>query len=53
MDEAFDPAFGARPLRRYVQHTVETMIAKKILQGDVAPGATLTVDAVNDALVIL
>ena len=52
VDEAFDPAFGARPLRRYVQHTVETMIAKRILQGDVAPGAELTVDVVNGELLI-
>ena len=52
VDEAFDPAFGARPLRRYVQHTVETMIAKRILQGNVAPGSTLRVDAVNGALII-
>ena len=52
VDAAFDPAFGARPLRRYVQHTVETMIAKRILQGDVAPGAELTVDVVNDALIV-
>ena len=52
VDEAFDPAFGARPLRRYVQHTVETMIAKKILQGDVAPGSELIVDVVNDQLII-
>ena len=52
VDAAFDPAFGARPLRRYVQHTVETMIAKRILQGDVAPGSELTVDAANGQLVI-
>ena len=52
VDAAFDPAFGARPLRRYVQHTVETMIAKRILQGDVAPGSELVVDVVNDALII-
>jgi hypothetical protein len=31
---------------------VETMIAKRILQGDVAPGAELTVDVVNDALIV-
>ena len=52
VDEAFDPAFGARPLRRYVQHTVETMIAKRILLGDVAPGSELTVDVVNDELIV-
>ncbi len=52
VDEAFDPAFGARPLRRYVQHTVETMIAQRILRGDVAPGSELTVDVANGELVI-
>ena len=52
VDAAFDPQFGARPLRRYVQHTVETMIAKKILEGSVAPGSTLTVDVVNDTLIL-
>ncbi|MBR6413627.1 MAG: AAA family ATPase, partial [Oscillospiraceae bacterium] len=53
VDAAFDPQFGARPLRRYVQHTVETMIAKRILQGNVQAGSELTVDVVNDSLVIL
>ena len=52
VDAAFDPQFGARPLRRYVQHTVETMIAKRILQGDVAAGRELIVDVVNGELVI-
>ncbi len=52
VDEAFDPAFGARPLRRYVQHTVETMIAKRILRGDVAPGSELQVDLANGELVV-
>ena len=33
VDEAYDPEFGARPLRRYVQHTVETMLSRKILEG--------------------
>ena len=52
VDEAFDPAFGARPLRRYVQHTVETMIAKRILRGDVSPGSELVVDVVNQELIV-
>ena len=52
VDAAFDPQFGARPLRRYVQHTVETMIAKKILQGNIAPGAELVVDVAGGELVI-
>ena len=52
VDEAYDPAFGARPLRRYVQHTVETLLAKRILSGEVEPGAHLTVDVENGALII-
>ena len=52
MEAAFDPQFGARPLRRYLQHTVETMIAKRILQGDVTPGSKLTVDVVNGELTV-
>ena len=52
VEAAFDPQFGARPLRRYLQHTVETMIAKRILQGDVTPGSMLTVDVVNGELTV-
>ncbi|MBQ7800941.1 MAG: ATP-dependent chaperone ClpB [Oscillospiraceae bacterium] len=52
IDAAYDPQYGARPLRRYVQHTVETMLSKKLLRGDVTPGQTITVDAVNGELVM-
>ena len=52
IDAAYDPQYGARPLRRYVQHTVETMLSKKLLRGDVAPGQTITVDAVDGELVL-
>ena len=52
VDAAYDPQFGARPLRRYIQHTVETILAKRILQGDIQPGSELTVDTVNGELVI-
>ena len=51
--EAYDPQYGARPLRRYVQHTVETMLAKRLLQGDIVPGQTVTVDVAGDQLVLL
>ena len=44
VDAAYDPQYGARPLRRYVQHTVETMLSKRILRGDILPGQTVTVD---------
>ena len=52
VDAAYDPQYGARPLRRYVQHTVETMLSKRLLKGDVVPGQTVTVDAVNGELVM-
>lgn len=52
VDAAYDPQYGARPLRRYVQHTVETMLSKRLLKGDIAPGSTVTVDAVDGELVM-
>ena len=52
VDASYDPQYGARPLRRYVQHTVETMLSKKLLRGDVIPGQTVTVDAVNGELIL-
>ena len=44
VEAAYDPQYGARPLRRYVQHTVETMLSKRLLRGEVLPGQTVTVD---------
>ena len=52
INASFDPQYGARPLRRYLQHTVETMIAKRILQGAATPGGEMTVDAVDGTLII-
>ena len=52
VEAAYDPQYGARPLRRYVQHTVETMLSKRLLRGDVTPGQTVTVDAENGELVM-
>ncbi|MCD8116503.1 MAG: ATP-dependent chaperone ClpB [Oscillospiraceae bacterium] len=51
IDHGYDPVYGARPLKRYLQSQAETLIAKKILSGDLAAGTTLVVDAVDDALV--
>ena len=45
IEGGYDPAFGARPLRRYLQKNVETLAAKLILQGDVLDGDTILVDA--------
>ena len=50
VDASYDPQYGARPLRRYVQHTVETMLSKRLLKGDITPGSTVTVDAVDGEL---
>ena len=50
VSDSYDPQYGARPLRRYVQHTVETMLSKRLLRGDVTPGQTVTVDAVDGEL---
>ncbi|MCD7838727.1 MAG: AAA family ATPase, partial [Clostridiales bacterium] len=52
VDESYDPAFGARPLRRYVQHSVETLLSRKILADDVAPGTELVVDADENGLFV-
>ena len=52
VDAAYDPQYGARPLRRYVQHTVETMLSKKLLRGDITPGQTVTVDEVDGELIL-
>ena len=45
IDQGFDPTFGARPLKRYLQSKVETLIARRIIAADVKPGSLLTVDA--------
>ena len=50
VDASYNPEFGARPLRRYVQHTVETMLSKRILAGNILPGQTVTVDYENGEL---
>ncbi len=52
VDAAYDPVYGARPLRRYVQHTVETLTAKKILAGELAPGTVLKVLVRDGALAV-
>ncbi len=51
IDNGFDPVYGARPMKRYLQSKAETLIARTILQGDVHAGATLVVDEENGTLV--
>ena len=52
IDEAYDPVYGARPLRRYLQHTVETLISRKIIADQVNPGQVLTVDCTDGQLTV-
>ena len=52
INAAYDPIYGARPLRRYLQHTVETLISKKIIADQVEGGQTLTVDCRDGQLVV-
>ena len=52
IDNGYDPLYGARPLRRFLQHTVETLVGRKMIADEVLPGTTLVVDCVNDQLVV-
>ncbi len=52
LDAAYDPMYGARPLRRYLQHTVENLAGRKIIAGEAIPDSTLTVDVRDGELVI-
>ena len=53
IDNGYDPLYGARPLRRFLQHTVETLVGRKMIADEVLPGTTLTVDCTGDQLVVL
>ena len=50
IDRGFDPVYGARPLKRYLQSSAETLIAKAILKGDFPMGSTLTLDLIDGEL---
>ena len=50
IDNGYDPVYGARPLKRYLQGTAETLIAKEILAGNLDTGTTLVLDAENGQL---
>jgi len=51
-EAAYDPVFGARPLKRYLQHHLETRIGRELIAGDVREGAVLTVDAPGEELTV-
>ena len=52
IETGYDPVYGARPLKRYLQNYVETLAAKKILSGDVHAGDTLVLDVRDGEFVI-
>src|SRR5258706_6310119 len=51
--EGFDPVYGARPLRRFIAHEVETRIGRALLSGDVRDGATIRVDRHEGELTVI
>ncbi len=53
IDRGFDPVFGARPLKRYLQSKVETLIARKVIAADIGPGTTLTVDVDDSGEIVI
>ena len=53
VDNGYDPVYGARPLKRFMQHSVETLVATTIVTNDLAPDTVLTVDVVDGALKVL
>jgi ATP-dependent Clp protease ATP-binding subunit ClpB len=52
MEHGYDPVYGARPLKRYLQKHVDTLVARKMLEGSVGAGDTLTVDVESDKLIV-
>ncbi len=50
IDEAYDPVFGARPLRRYLQHSVETLLARALIAAQVQPNTVVTVNVKDETL---
>ena len=52
INNGYDEVYGARPLKRFVQKKLETLIAKKILTGDILPNSTVKIDCEDDELVI-
>jgi ATP-dependent Clp protease ATP-binding subunit ClpB len=52
-ENAYDPVYGARPLKRYLQHQLETRIGRALIAGDIHDGATLTVDLQGEELTVI
>ena len=52
IDQGYDISYGARPLKRFIQNNIETLVAKYMLSTDIGPDATITVD-VNDGEIVV
>ena len=50
--EGYDPSFGARPLKRVIQREISDPVASLILEGKVGDGDTITVDVIDDRLIV-
>lgn len=50
MEGGYDPTYGARPLKRYLQKHVETLAAKLMLEGEIRAGETIVIDVENEKL---
>ena len=52
VEKGYDPVYGARPLKRYMQHSLETVLAKRILAGGFTTGDTLRIDADENGIIV-
>ena len=51
-EKGFDPVYGARPLKRFIQKHLETAIARQLISGEISDGAVAEVTLVNDDLIV-
>ena len=51
-DNGYDPVYGARPLKRFIQSRLETLVARRIIEGNISSDGVITVDADKDHLIV-
>ena len=51
--EGYDVVYGARPLKRYIQNTLENKLARMIIKGDLSYGSKVRIDGVNEEIIIV
>ena len=51
IEEGYDPDFGARPLKRFIQRDIETVVASKIINGEIEDNAIVNIDFINNKLI--